>query len=192
MNWFTSIFSRENKTSQITNDETGNSTSNESVEIPNLTQDLFVDNNPPSPEAPDQAQQIKISTFLDRDFHRKGFEDGYSWHSKEMLDNQIKSTKAEFRYFLDQKIDELHQTILKITDQKISAAGLSDTMTQQLQLRIDLLDVNIQRLEREKISSFDEEGLIMKAIHQYRDGFIKGMETYQEEKFFAGSTGLFI
>ena len=109
-----------------------------------------------------------------------------------MLDNQIKAIKSEFRYFLDQKVDELRQEILKLSDQKINVSGLSDRMTQQLQLRIDLLDVNVLRLDREKEFSSQDEGMVMKCINQYRDGFIRGMETYQEEKIFAGSTGLFI
>jgi hypothetical protein len=192
MNLWSSIFGKKN-TMEMSNNSQMNTVAEQ---LPgnniNVMEDLFIDNTPPILDTAVQSQHISISSFLERDFHRKGYEDGYSWHSAEMLDNQIKAIKSEFRYFLDQKVDELRQEILKLSDQKINVSGLSERMTQQLQLRIDLLDVNVQRLDREKEFSSQDEGLVMKCINQYRDGFIRGMETYQEEKLFAGSTGLFI
>jgi hypothetical protein len=191
MNFWSSIFRKKNSggSNQVINNQMAET---DSINNINVMEDLFVDNIPPAQEVTSQTPHISISSFMDRDFHRKGYEDGYSWHSAEMLDNQVKAIKSEFRYFLDQKVDELRQEILKLSHHKINVSGLSERNTQQLQLQIDLYDVNIQRLEREKELSSQDEGLVMKVINQYRDGFIRGMETYQEEKIFAGSTGLFI
>jgi hypothetical protein len=192
MNLWTSFFGKKN-TMEMNNHNQVNASANQLQDNTiNVMEDLFVDNNPPTQDVAAQLQHISLSSFLDRDYQRKGYEDGYSWHSAEMLDNQLKAIKSEFRYFLDQKVDELRQEILKLSDQKINVSGLSERMTQQLQLRIDLHDINLQRLEREKEFSSQDEGLVMKVVNQYRDGFIRGMETYQEEKVLAGSTGLFI
>jgi hypothetical protein len=192
MNFWTTVFGKKN-TMEMNNHNQVNALANHLQDNSiNVTEDLFVDNNPPEQDAVAQLQHISLSSFLDRDHQRKGYEDGYSWHSAEMLDNQLKAIKSDFRYFLDQKIDELRLEIHRASGEKINVYGLSERMVQQLQLRIDLFDVNLQRLEREKELSSQDEGLVMKVVNQYRDGFIRGMETYQEEKILAGSTGLFI
>ena len=191
MNIWTSIFGKKNtmETNNANNVHTGaNQPHDNNI---NVMEDLFVDNNPPLQET-EQTQHISLSSFLDRDFQRKGYEDGYSWHSGEMLDIQLKAIKSEFRFFLDKKMDELRLEIHKLSGEKINVSGLSERMTQQLQLRIDLHDVNMQRLEREKEFSSQDEGLVMNAVNHYRDGYLRGMEIFQEEKIFAGSTGLFI
>jgi hypothetical protein len=191
MNIWTSIFGKKN-TMETNDPNKVNAGANQLQDNNiNVMEDLFLDNHPPMQET-ENTQHISLSSFLDRDFQRKGYEDGYSWHCGEMLDAQLKAIKSEFRYFLDQKIDELRLEIHKLSGEKINVSGLSERMTQQLQLRIDLHDVNLQRLEREKEFSCQDEGLVMNAVNHYRDGYLRGMETFQEEKIFAGSTGLFI
>ena len=81
--------------------------------------------------------------------------------------------------------------LLKFQNHKIEINGLSSCLSEQLDRKIEAVKDNIDELESQIALSPLDEGMVMIAIHQYRNGFIRGTEAYQREKIFASSTGLF-
>lgn len=158
----------------------------------NVLEDLFVNNNPPTQELEQTADNPEsLKAWLEQDFSRKGFEDGYYGHSSEILENKIRSIKSDFRYRLDLKIDAARQEVMSLESHKIDVEGMSESMSRKAVLKVDTIKANITELEAEIALASIDEGHVMIAIHQFRDGFLRGTEAYQEEKLIAGSTGLF-
>jgi hypothetical protein len=188
MSWFSKRFGKISDSSTI-NNQAPDALVESNV---NVLENLFVDNNPP---AQDHEQVIEnsssLKSWLEQDFSRKGFEDGYCGHSAEMLVNKVRSIKADFRFKLNLKIDAARQEVMSLESHKIDLQGMSESMVKKADIKINSIKTNITELEAEIALSTIDEGHVMIAIHQYRDGFIRGTEAYQEEKLIAGSTGLF-
>jgi hypothetical protein len=189
MSWFSKLLG-------MTNNEVANNRNlgSESLIADNVDvlEGLFVDNNPPvqTHEASTENGST-LRAYLEQDFARKGFDDGYNGHSSELLENKILSIKADFRFNLNLKIDTARQEVLKLENHKINVEGMSDKLVRQLENYINSVKYNITELEAEISLSAINEGMVMIGIHQYRDGFIRGTEAYQDEKIIAGSTSLF-
>ncbi len=158
-----------------------------------VMKDLFVEDHPPQhmDEADPRTESI-LKTFLEKNYGVRGFNDGYQSRSKEMLDCNLLRFKAEYRIILDQLIDKKGGEIFSLRNELIISKSLSDRLPDQLQLRIEELQSLINKLEKQKELSIDDEGWVMLPIHNYREGFLRGAQAYQEEKFLASSTGLFI
>lgn len=189
MSWLSKFFGKNNNDGSSIN----NQATDQMVEDDfNVNQDIFLNNADPSQET---GQSIENSTglkaWLEQDFFRKGYEDGYYGHSSEMLENKIKSIKSDFRYNLNLKIDAARQECVKLENYKIDLERMSDRLVKKIDNQANAVRANITELESEIALATIDEGLVMIAIHQYRDGFLHGTEAYQEEKLIAGSTGLF-
>lgn len=159
-------------------------------DIVNVSEILFVDPNPPV-QSQKQESPHGLQAFIEQDFFRKGYDDGYNWHSAEMLDNKVKSLKSDFRYNISLKIEQVRREKLELQKQKINIGGMSERLDKQLDVAIASFQEIIDNLDNEKVLSSEDEGLAMTIIHQYRDGFVRGTETYQQEKLLASSTGMF-
>lgn len=185
MSWFTKLFSKSgNDTNQIAD--------NDNVDNVNVLEDLFVNNKAPeSDSCATSSSEGSLKAYLEQDFCSKGYEDGYNGHSFELLDNKILSIKADFRYNLGLKIDSARQDILKLQNHRTNIEGLSERLVQQIDNQISSINFNITELEAEIALATLDEGHVMIAVYQYRDGYLRGAEAYQEEKLIAGSTGLF-
>jgi len=189
MSWFAKIFGKVNNESFTIDNQSTDSSNNDNI---NVLEDLFVNNNPPIPiEEQVTENSNSLKTYFEQDFFRKGHDDGYDGHSAELLDNKIRSFKADFRYNLNLKIDLAKQEVVKLENHKIDMEGMSDKMVKQIDNHVNAIKVNINEIEAEIALSSIDEGLVMISIHQYRDGFIRGTKAYQDEKFIAGSTSLF-
>ena len=189
MSWLSIFFGKSNNDAS----SSSNHATDQMVEEDfNVNADIFLNNTPPSEET---GQSIENSTslkaWLEQDFFRKGYEDGYYGHSSEMLENKIKSIKSDFRYNLNLKIDAARQECVKLENHKIDLEGMSDRLVKKIDNQANANRANITELESEIALATKDERLVMIPIHQYRDGFIRGTEAYQEEKLIAGSTGLF-
>lgn len=188
MSWFSKRFGKINDSSTI-NNQASDALLESNI---NVLENLFVDNNPP---VQDHEQVIEnsssLKSWLEQDFSRNGFDDGYYGHSAETLENKIKSIKADFRYRLDLKIDAARQEVMILESNKIDVEGMSVSMVKKVALKVDTIKANITELEAEIALASIDEGHVMIAVHQYRDGFLRGTEAYQEEKLIAGSTGFF-
>lgn len=155
-------------------------------------ENLFVNDEMPEVMAPaSEKTSTGISSFLEQDYYKKGFEDGYDGHSSEVLDHKLRTIRADFRYNSSLKIDSLRQDLLSLQNQKEEVKDLSFALTAQLTNSIDIINLNITELESQMELSAEDEGMVMSPIHHYRDGFIKGTSAYQQEKRIGISTGLF-
>lgn len=189
MSWFSKFFGKTNTESSTPNNQSTDTMTEDNV---NVLEGLFVNNNPPAQSTEPGIENIKgLKDYLEQDFYRKGFDDGYNGHSAELLESKIRSMKSDFRYNFNLKIDETRQEILKLENHKIDLEGMSERLIKQIENRVTSLKAVITELEAEIALSALEEGLAMIAINQYRDGFIQGTEAYQDEKLFASSTGMF-
>lgn len=189
MSFFKKFFSNHNGASVLTN---SNQTEEKNIQDILIPEELFVDKVGPE-QTVNEANNggITLNVFLEQDFQREGYYDGYTYHSKEIQMLRIKALKASFRQLIDQLIDQREIEILKLKNHGIDIENLSDRLTRQLENNLAEIRRLIERLEKEKELSAIDEGLIMKAIHDYNEGFIRGSEVYQEEKILASSSGLF-
>ena len=189
MSWLSKLLGKTNSNDANVNEQTSDTITEDNI---NVLEDLFVNNNPPA-QIEEQAavNSSGLKAYLEQDFFRKGYEDGYNWHSAEMLENKILSLKADFQYNLNLKIDAARQEVVKLENHKIGLGDMSERLAKQIDNQVNAIRFNITELEAEIALSSLNEGMAMIAIHQYRDGFIRGTEAYQEEKLIAGSTGLF-
>lgn len=185
MKWLTKLFNRSgNNQNQIAD--------HANVDEVNVLEDLFINNKAPEADSTlPKSSESSLKTYLEQDFFRKGYEDGYNGHSFELLENKILSMKADFRYNLGLKIDLARQDILKLQNHRTNMVGMSERLVLQIDNQINAINFNITELEAEIALSTIDSGHVMISIHHYRDGFLRGAEAYQEEKLIAGSTGLF-
>ena len=187
MNWISKFFGVPGNHGSSANNQVVNPSSENDV---NVLEDLFVNKNVPEVEN-DKEGKYSIKAYLEQNFFNRGYNDGYDCHSAETLDNKIKSLKADFRFILSQKIDQARADIVELENHKIDMEGMSERMVKQVNNRIVALGAIMTELESEIAMSALDEGSAMIGIYQYRDGYIRGTEAYQDEKFIAGSTGMF-
>lgn len=191
MSWFSNVFGKSNSNNAMVANNPATDMLNE--DNINVLEGLFVNNQPPVVPAEKESENASsLKTYLEQDFFRKGFDDGYNGHAAELLENKIRSMKADFRYNLNLKIDQARQEILKLENHKINVEGMSDRLVRQLNNQINAMMANMAELEAEIALADIDQGYVMIGVFQYRDGFIRGTEAYQEEKLIAGSTGLFV
>jgi hypothetical protein len=161
-------------------------------EIPSdLLKNLFSDNEPPTKTTSSEMKTSRLQDFLKINYSTLGFSDGYESHSTDLLARKISILKSEFRQIIDESIDNRKQEVFQLRNQLIETRGLSDRLVEQLELRIQEIKEVVAKLEREKELSSEDEGLVMNAIHQYHEGFLRGCKDWHEAKLFAQSTGLF-
>ena len=191
MSWISTIFGKSNNNGvAINGSDASDGINGDNI---NVLEGLFVNNQDPSQiteTVADSSESLKH--YLEQDFFRTGYEDGYNGHSTELLENKIRSMKADFRYNLNLKIDRYRQETLKCENHKINIEGMSDRLYRQIDNQINAIKVNETELEAEIALATIDQGFVMVGIHQYRDGFIRGTEAYQQEKLIAGNIGLFV
>ena len=159
--------------------------------LPEVDESIFVDNNPPQNSEMKADNSVGIQDFLAIDFFHMGYDDGYNWHSNEMLITKLQFIKADFRQRLDMKADEVRREILGLENKKLEIIGLLD----HLESRIDNITAEkryiLQKIRTEKELSAVDEGLVMTCVHRYKEGFLKGTNAHMEEEMFASNKGLF-
>lgn len=162
--------------------------------IPDITEDFPDEAHAEPEEAPAQEAPKKITdlgAFLKHDYLTEGFNTGYVYQSADQLEIALRHLKAKFRLLLDEGIDARYKEIAELKQELIQSSGISERLQKLLELRIESLMENIERFQIEKELSVADEGMIARVIHNYREGFIKGIEQYRKEKLIAGSTGFF-
>lgn len=188
MSWFSNIFSNSNSANAATSNNSGADVlAGDNI---NVLEGLFVNNQPPALALADNA--VSLKTYLGQDFQRMGFEDGYKGHATELLENKIRSLKADFRYAVHVKMDAMRQQVLQLEHERINVEGMSERLIRQLDNKIYALNANLGELEAETAMADIDQGYVMIGILQFRDGYIRGTEAYHEEKMIAGNTGLFL
>lgn len=192
MNWLSKILGN------LRSDNLGKTTINSVVETipsdeePNILKELFVDETPPESEKEGlSTSENSLKQFLDKDYSSQGFEDGNHYPSFDIFENKKRKIRAEFRYVIDIEIDKKNTEIFILKNHLVATDGISTSTYRQVSIRIEELEARINELETQKELSADDEGLVMVPIHNYCDGFVRGVESYRAEKLLASSTGLF-
>ena len=156
-----------------------------------IDRSLFVDDEAPELKTPIKKSVNHIEAYMDQNFEWQGCNDGYCFPESEYLDNKLKLIKADFRFAVDKYLDAKRSELGELRMHVIKTSGISDRLEAQLNEKIKFLEINIHELDMQKILSIENEGIVASAVHAYRLGFIKGVEKFQQEKLFAGSTGLY-
>jgi len=157
-----------------------------------IPENLFVEKNAPVRESESEAQQSsKLAEFLNRDFRNQGYRDGYRYSNADVMDNAMRLIRCEFREITDHMIEDCRETIGKLQNQGVELKHISLKAEEKVNARIIMIQETIKRLVVEKENSALDEGLIMKAIHLYRDGFIRGVNDNNNELLLMSYNGLF-
>lgn len=191
MSWFSNIFGKSNSadTANYKHPET-DVMAGDNIHV---LEGLFVNNQPPAEASEKVAgNAVSLKNYLGQDFQRMGFEDGYKGHATELMENKIRSLKADFRYAVHFKMDAIRQEVVQLEHERINVEGMSDRLIRQLDNKINALKANLGELEAETAMADIDQGYVLIGILQYRDGYIRGTEAYHEEKMIAGNTGLFL
>jgi hypothetical protein len=180
-----------NSTPVVDNSVTDQNGRNASTTTTPVDYSLFVEDQAPSlAEVPKQTSN-SIERFVNQNFQAEGYNNGYEFPEAEYLENKVKLIKSDFRLVIDMSIDNKKSELYQLKLHLIQVSGISQRLEAQLNEKIKFVEADIQELEKQKNLSIDCEGIISSSIHAYRLGFIRGIEKYQQEKLFAGATGLF-
>ena len=183
-------FFRRNK--QVTNQETSTEqVVNHEETTKKVDPALFVDEQQPEITTGSQKQVNHIEVFLEQNFEWQGYNDGYAYPETDYLETKLRLIKSDFRIAVDKTMDTKRSELGELKMHVIKTNGISIRLEAQLTEKIKSLEVIIHELDTQKILSIESEGIVSSAVHAYRLGFIKGVEKFQQEKLFAGSTGLF-
>lgn len=164
--------------------------------VPEISEDLFVDNHAPEAISNASSEENALKKFLDTDFHSIGYNDGYDNHSELSFKEKQISMVHNFIFAIETVISQKNDFISNL---RMHILNIGDTSNTDKQIGMDkIAEINlvIQMLENERTLAYNNgslpvNGLVMKAVSQYRSGYICGLRAYSEEKFFAKSTGLF-
>lgn len=168
------------------------STESTAVEpVISVDRNLFVEDEAPDPKNFVSKETNHIEVFIEKNYEWQGYNDGYSHPDAEYLQHSLAKLRSEFRLCVDKCMDEKRSELGGLKLHLIDTEGVSPRLEAKLKEKIRQIEVVIHELDTQKILSVEAEGIIAPAIHGYRLGFIKGLESYQQEKLFAGSTGLF-
>lgn len=162
-----------------------------SVTPKSIDRNLFVDEQEPELTDPAKKKDNPIQVFLNQNFEWQAYNDGYGFPDCEYLDQKLRIIRAEFRVAVDKCLDIKRTELADLKQHVIQTRGISDRLENQLGEKIKAIEVIIYELDLQKILSIEDEGMVGTGVHAYRAGFLKGVEQFQKEKLFAGSTGLF-
>lgn len=162
-----------------------------STEAPIIDPALFIDNEKPEEEKPVEQTKHPIEKFLSQEFEWLGYQEGYAYPDADYMDAKINHYKSEFRLAVDKCLDAFRTEANELKIHLIKTEGISPRLHAQLAEKLKLIEANIHELDTQKILSVESEGMVGPAIHSFRVGFRKGLDRYHQEKFLAGSTGLF-
>jgi hypothetical protein len=141
--------------------------------------DLFVDNEEPALKIKSEvAPKNRIREFLNRNFHAMGVNEGFEYHSGEIMDSGKTRIRAEFQLIMDQDIQDKKERLLEMRHLIIDVKNLSESAKEKLELTIEELNASVSLLESQKELAALEEGWVMNAIHAYQQGFIQGLNDY--------------
>ena len=188
-NFFKSIFGkRSNATTSITDSSTATMQSMPLATEPQEyvpSHELFVDSTPPSRTSPELAKSEKpVKAFLDCNHEHQGRVAGYESHAHDMLPMYKAELQTSFRAALERMIQLAEIDLLGIRTQVNEVGDAIPSMKQNLELRIQLLQSNIDEMRMQKILSVDDEGWIALAVQSFTKGFRLGMQDYFQENNF--------
>ena len=185
-------FFKSNVPSEFSNPVLYESDKNENGYMPSDTglKEIFIDENSPEKEfETERANVLKI--FMSQNFFSQGYNDGYENHSAESLGKGINNLISEYQHLLKSKIEETNHEIYLIRINKLQCEGMHGNLTEQFDLRIEILLQLIDKCQNDYELAMMNKGSAELCINKFKDGFSKGQMLYFNEKFLAQSTGMF-
>ena len=183
------FFRRNRKTEYM--DTNNLNMQNEHQPAPMVNETLFVENNAPVVEDALVRPLSALQQFLEVNYELIGFNEGYRSGNAENQDRILGQIRADFRLVVDREIDRLRNDAHEIKVQLHRVVGISPLLERQLTERLSQIEAKIHELDVQKVLSVEDEGFISVAVTHFRSGYLRGVEQYLAEKFFASSTGLF-
>lgn len=116
-----------------------------------------------------------------------GINDGFEYHSIELLKIGKRKILTEFQFSLDKEIQHKYDCLLRMKHLIVDVKDISAATKEKLELTIHDLNSSLSLLESQKELSALEEGWVMNAIHAYHQGFIQGLNDYIEGEEFLNS-----
>ncbi len=153
--------------------------------------DLFIDDEAPQSEQVVEQTQSKITLFRSQNHYSIGYNDGHNFHSSEMLEIGKRKIRTEFRFILEQEIEEMNQKKLQLKMLVVDVRKVSDDTREKLELNVTEIEKSLMKLEKEKELSVENEGLVSNAIQSYHQGFIQGSNDYIESEKFLNAANIF-
>lgn len=149
------------------------------------SQDIFADYKPPISYNPNDIKLEKpVKVFLDHNYEQKGRVAGFESHAHDMLPIYKAELQSSFRASLELMIQLTEIDLLGIRTQLNEVGDAIPSIKQNLELRIQLIQSNIEEMRMQKILSVDDEGWIAPVIQSFTKGFRLGMFDYFQEKSF--------
>jgi len=133
----------------------------------------------------------QVQEFLERDFFTEGFQDGYKFHNVEVRNEKVKRIVTEFRTHVRIRMEDIENEKLRLEQELINLADISEISTQRLQKTLEHLHKKWESLQNELALSVDHEGFVSHAVHAYVDGFRSGVEQWMGESTLLNGYSLF-
>jgi hypothetical protein len=176
----------QRQTKPVDNTETYN-------DLPEIPENLFVEKEEPNGGTLPQAKETEseLSNFLKFNFHTRGYDDGYRYHSTEIRDNSKRMIRSQFREIIEKMIDRRRASLSQLQQHHVDMLSISSKEGEMVSVRIREFIDEIAKLENEKELSAMDEGMVTKALHMYHGGFIRGVADYNTETLLLGNSGIF-
>ena len=158
---------------------------------PVISETLFVENAAPESQESENRKVSLLQQYLDTNFELIGYNEGYRSGNAEYQDRILSRIKADFRLVLDKEMDCLRNQANELKLHMIRVTGISAILEKQVGEKLSQIESQMHALDIQKVLSVDDEGFIAIPVTHFRSGFLRGVEQYQMEKFFASSTSLF-
>ncbi|MEP2281307.1 hypothetical protein [Maribacter sp.] len=142
------------------------------------SKDLFIEEQYLEEKEQQKESANLITQYLDKDFYQLGVNEGFTMHSNEAAQSRIKIIKSDFRNILNQLMNKNSENILKLKNTAIEVADISKELKEKIENQIEFLTEENLKFNQEKIYSSEGEGLVMSAIHNYRQGFTSGLKSH--------------
>lgn len=152
-------------------------------QLPDMDKDLFVEQEyQPKPQPRDPEVRSKILQFLNGEHFDKGYSDGFQFHSEKVLKTYIGRLKVTFEELVEAEKERLYDMRVQLEIDKYSIGLLDESMVHMVDSRLCSITIQEEKLDKYLRELQQEEGLGAKPILAYRDGFLRGLQTYMEER----------
>ncbi|MBV6479132.1 MAG: hypothetical protein HGGPFJEG_01893 [Ignavibacteria bacterium] len=156
-----------------------------------IDENTFSDNGHAEKVVIPEQCKTALSMFLDIDFYLRGYNDGYDYASAEVYNKILESIKIEFKITIEKMIDKSLNEIAKLNELINNIKDLKSMSEVNALNRINELNIQIQKLNEQKVLCDQNDGLVMKPVNMYKAGYEKGLYAYTQEKLLGIPSGLF-
>jgi hypothetical protein len=175
---------------------------------PTVSQELFVENTPPTAMAADAANEpsaeplhtrdrrimqrpTAVHNFLERDYWQLGYNHALQFPSKDRKQSALVRIKADYQQALNQAKQVLLVEKESHEQEMLRMGGISDILDAQLQRRNRELESLLGQITHQLELSVHDEGWLAPVVAAYNDGFLVGsMEYMRNNDLLGGVTGL--